>query len=52
MPSAASAAPSSATRANYLLQRFFRQVVGTNNIDHRDGSAVAALPTGLPTWPT
>ena len=25
-----------------------RQVIGTNNIDHRDGAEVAALPTGLP----
>ncbi len=34
--------------ANYLLQRFMRQIIGTNNVDHRDGAAVAALPTGLP----
>ncbi len=34
--------------ANYLFQRFFRQVIGTNNIDHRDGGDVAALPTGIP----
>lgn len=34
--------------SNYLLQRFMRQLIGTNNVDHRDGSAVAALPTGLP----
>ena len=34
--------------SNYLLQRFMRQMIGTNNIDHRDGGAVAALPTGLP----
>ncbi|MCL4861090.1 MAG: NADH-quinone oxidoreductase subunit NuoG [Caldilineaceae bacterium] len=34
--------------ANYLFQRFLRQMVGTNNIDHRDGGDVAALPTGLP----
>ncbi|MEZ4616336.1 MAG: molybdopterin-dependent oxidoreductase [Caldilineaceae bacterium] len=34
--------------SNYLFQRFFRQVIGTNNIDHRDGSDVAALPTGIP----
>lgn len=33
---------------NYLLQRFFRQLIGTNNIDHRDGGDVAALATGLP----
>ena len=29
-----------------------RQLIGTNNIDHRDGGDVAALPTGLPPWPT
>jgi NADH-quinone oxidoreductase chain G len=34
--------------SNYLLQRLFRQLIGTNNIDHRDGGDVAALPTGLP----
>jgi predicted molibdopterin-dependent oxidoreductase YjgC len=34
--------------ANYLFGRFFRQMIGTNNIDHRDGGDVAALPTGLP----
>jgi NADH-quinone oxidoreductase chain G len=34
--------------SNYLLQRFLRQVIGTNNVDHRDGSEVTALPTGLP----
>jgi NADH-quinone oxidoreductase subunit G len=34
--------------SNYLLQRFMRQVIGSNNIDHRDGGDVAALPTGLP----
>lgn len=34
--------------ANYLLQRFMRQLIGTNNIDHRNGGDVAALPTGLP----
>ncbi|MEZ4831515.1 MAG: NADH-quinone oxidoreductase subunit NuoG [Caldilineaceae bacterium] len=34
--------------ANYLLQRFMRQVVGTNNIDHRNGGDVAAIATGLP----
>ncbi|NJN84202.1 MAG: molybdopterin-dependent oxidoreductase, partial [Caldilineaceae bacterium] len=33
---------------NYLLQRFMRQVIGSNHIDHRDGGDVAALPTGLP----
>jgi NADH-quinone oxidoreductase chain G len=34
--------------ANYLLQRFMRQIVGTNNIDFRDGSDVAAIPGGIP----
>ena len=34
--------------SNYALQRFFRGVIGTNNIDHRDGGDVAALPAGLP----
>ena len=34
--------------SNYALQRFFRGVIGTNNIDHRDGGDVADLPTGLP----
>ena len=34
--------------SNYSLQRFMREVIGTNNIDHRDGGDVAALPTGLP----
>lgn len=34
--------------SNYLFQRFFRQLIGTNNIDHRAGSEVAALPTGMP----
>src|SRR5690606_26685716 len=31
--------------SNYVLQRLFRQVIGTNNIDHRGGANVAALPT-------
>ena len=34
--------------SNYLLQRFMRQLIGTNNVDHRDGGDVATLPTGLP----
>ena len=34
--------------SNYLLQRFMRQLIGANNIDHRDGGDVAALPTGMP----
>lgn len=34
--------------SNYLFQRFFRQLIGTNNINHRNGGDVAALSTGLP----
>lgn len=34
--------------SNYLLQRFMRQLVGTNNIDHRDGGDMSAIATGLP----
>jgi len=34
--------------SNYLLQRFMRTVVGTNNVDHRNGGDVAAWPTGMP----
>jgi NADH-quinone oxidoreductase chain G len=37
-----------ANESNYLLQRFMRQLVGTNNIDHRDGGDVSAIDTGLP----
>ncbi|MBK8050153.1 MAG: molybdopterin-dependent oxidoreductase [Anaerolineales bacterium] len=37
-----------ANESNYLLQRFMRQLIGTNNIDHRDGADIAALPSGLP----
>ncbi len=33
--------------AAYLLQKFMRSVVGTNNIDHRGGAAVLADPRGL-----
>ncbi len=40
--------PKLSNESNYLLQRLARQIVGTNNIDHRDGGDVAALPTGLP----
>ncbi|RME59117.1 MAG: NADH dehydrogenase (quinone) subunit G, partial [Caldilineae bacterium] len=40
--------PKLSNEANYALQRFFRGLVGTNNVDHRDGGDVAALPTGLP----
>jgi NADH-quinone oxidoreductase subunit G len=34
--------------SNYLLQRLMRQLIGTNNIDHRDGGDISALDTGLP----
>ena len=34
--------------SNYLFQRFFRQIMETNNVDHRDGGDVTALPVGLP----
>ena len=34
--------------SNYALQRFLRGVIGSNNVDHRDGGDVAALATGLP----
>ena len=34
--------------SNYVLQRFMRQIMGTNNMDHRDGSDVSVLPTGCP----
>ncbi len=33
--------------AAYLFQKFFRALVGTNNIDFPGGSAVQAHPTGL-----
>ena len=41
--------PKLSNESNYLFQRFFRQIVGTNNIDFRDGSAIAAIPGGIPT---
>ncbi|MFN8441570.1 MAG: NADH-quinone oxidoreductase subunit NuoG [Caldilineaceae bacterium] len=34
--------------SNYLLQKFMRTVIGTNNIDHRDGGDVSAVNTGIP----
>jgi NADH-quinone oxidoreductase chain G len=34
--------------SGYLLQKFFRQFVGTNNVDFSEGASVAALPTGMP----
>ena len=34
--------------AAYLFQKFLRAVVGTNNVDHRLGSAVPAPPVGFP----
>jgi NADH-quinone oxidoreductase subunit G len=40
--------PKLSNESNYLFQRFFRQIVGTNNIDYRDGSEIAAIPGGIP----
>jgi NADH-quinone oxidoreductase chain G len=34
--------------ASYLFQKFFRTMVGSNNVDFPTGSAVRALPSGLP----
>ncbi|MCO6451192.1 MAG: molybdopterin-dependent oxidoreductase, partial [Caldilineales bacterium] len=34
--------------ANYLLGKFMRALVGTNNLDYREGSAVTADPRGIP----
>jgi len=34
--------------AAYLFQKFFRVMLGTNNVDFPDGSAVQASPTGFP----
>jgi NADH-quinone oxidoreductase subunit G len=34
--------------AAYLFQKLLRVLIGTNNVDLPDGSAVHALPTGLP----
>jgi NADH-quinone oxidoreductase subunit G len=34
--------------AAYLFQKLFRVLIGTNNVDFPSGSAVHALPTGLP----
>ncbi len=31
----------------YLFQKFFRVLLGTNNVDYPDGSAVSATPGGL-----
>ncbi|MEA3335445.1 MAG: NADH-quinone oxidoreductase subunit NuoG [Chloroflexota bacterium] len=33
--------------AAYLFQKFMRSLVGTNNVDHKGGSAVLADPRGL-----
>jgi NADH-quinone oxidoreductase chain G len=32
----------------YLFQKFLRTLVGTNNVDFPDGSAVRAMPAGIP----
>jgi NADH-quinone oxidoreductase chain G len=34
--------------AAYLFQKLFRALLGNNNVDYPDGSAVSALPGGLP----
>ncbi len=34
--------------AAYLFQKFFRALVGTNNVDFPDGAAVKSQPLGLP----
>jgi len=39
--------PKVSNEANYLLQKFFRMMVGTNNVDHRWGGDVMADPRGL-----
>ena len=39
--------PKVGNEANYLLQKFFRLMVDTNNIDHRWGGDVLADPRGL-----
>ncbi len=39
--------PKASNEANYLLQKFFRLMVDTNNIDHRGGGDVLADPRGL-----
>ena len=41
------ASPRVSNEAAYLFQKFFRALVGTNNVDFAGGSAVRALPTGL-----
>ena len=40
--------PKIGNEANYLLQKFFRLMVDTNNIDHRWGGDVLADPRGMP----
>ena len=39
--------PKVSNEANYLLQKFMRVVIGTNNLDHRWGGDVLADPRGL-----
>jgi predicted molibdopterin-dependent oxidoreductase YjgC len=41
------ASPRVSNEAAYLFQKFFRVLVGTNNVDFVGGSAVRGLPTGL-----
>ncbi|HHB91175.1 MAG TPA: NADH dehydrogenase (quinone) subunit G [Anaerolineae bacterium] len=37
-----------ANEANYLLGKFMRALVGTNNVDFREGSSLKADPRGIP----
>ncbi|MFZ1508356.1 MAG: NADH-quinone oxidoreductase subunit NuoG [Anaerolineae bacterium] len=37
-----------ANETSYLLQKLMRTLVGSNNVDHRFGAAVAAVSNGLP----
>lgn len=41
------ASPRISNEAAYLFQKFFRALVGANNVDFAGGSAVRAWPTGL-----
>jgi NADH-quinone oxidoreductase chain G len=41
------ASPRVSNEAAYLFQKFFRALIGTNNVDFAGGSAVRGLPTGL-----
>ena len=41
------ASPRISNEAAYLFQKFFRALIGTNNVDFAGGAAVRAWPTGL-----